>query len=61
MSEEESKFKFANLKLNGAKEVSEYATKFLTETEYLITNTIPAKIFSLEKMSKEEFEVYDIK
>jgi len=60
MSEEESKFKFANLKLNGAKEVSEYATKFLTETEYLITNTIPAKIFSLEKMSKEEFEVYDI-
>jgi len=52
------KYKFGNLHLKNAKEVSDYTTKVITETENLITNIIPDKIFSLEKLDKEEFLPY---
>jgi len=52
------KYKFGNLHLKNAKEVSDYTTKVITETEDLITNIIPDKIFSLEKLDKEEFHPY---
>lgn len=52
------KYKFGNLHLKNAKEVSDYTTKVITETENLITNIIPDKIFSLEKLDKEEFHPY---
>jgi len=55
----DSKYKFGNLNLKDAKEVSDYAAKVVSETEVLITNTIPDKIFSLETLSKEQFEIYD--
>jgi len=52
-----SSFKFGNLHLKNAKEVSDYTTKLITDTEKLITNTIPDKIFSLENLNKNEFEL----
>lgn len=52
------KYKFGNLHLKNAKEVSDYTTKVITETENLITNIIPDKIFSLEKLDKDEFSPY---
>jgi len=52
------KYKFGNLHLKNAKEVSDYTTKVISETENLITNIIPDKIFSLEKLDKEEFHQY---
>jgi len=55
----DTKYKFGNLNLKDAKEVSEYVTKVVNQTEDLITNTIPDKIFSLETLSKREFEIYD--
>lgn len=52
------KYKFGNLHLKNAKEVSDYTTKVITETENLIINVIPDKIFSLEKLDQEEFHQY---
>lgn len=52
------KYKFGNLHLKNAKEVSDYTTKVIKDTEDLITNIIPDKIFSLEKLDKEEFLPY---
>lgn len=54
----ENKFKFGNLHLKDAKEVSEYTNNLITQTEELITNTIPDKIFYLDKIDKEEFLQY---
>jgi len=54
----ESKYKFGNLHLKNAKEVSDYTTKVIADAENLITNIIPDKIFSLEKLDKEEFQQY---
>jgi len=54
----DNKFKFGNLHLKNAKEVSEYTDRLITETEALITNTIPDKLFSLDKINKEEFLKY---
>lgn len=55
----ENKFKFGNLHLKDAKEVSEYTNNLITLTEELITNTIPDKIFYLDKIDKEEFLQYN--
>jgi len=54
----EPKYKFGNLHLKNAKEVSDYTTKVIADAENLITNIIPDKIFSLEKLDKEEFQQY---
>jgi len=54
----ENKYKFGNLHLKNAKEVSDYTTKVLADAENLITNVIPDKIFFLEKLDKEEFVQY---
>lgn len=48
--------KFGNLKLKNSEEVSKYTTDFITDTEKLITNTIPEKILLLDKINKEEFQ-----
>lgn len=53
-----NKFKFGNLHLKNAKEVSEYTDKLIAETEELITNQIPDKIFSLDKANTESFLPY---
>jgi len=52
------KYKFGNLHLKNAKEVSDYTAKVIKDTEDLITNVIPDKIFSLEKLDKDEFLPY---
>jgi len=52
------KYKFGNLHLKNAKEVSDYTTQVIANAENLITNIIPDKIFSLEKLDKEEFQQY---
>jgi len=51
----DNKYKFGNLHLKNAKEVSDYTTKVIADAENLITNIIPDKIFFLEKLDKEEF------
>lgn len=51
----DNKYKFGNLHLKNAKEVSDYTTKVIGDAENLITNIIPDKIFFLEKLDKEEF------
>jgi len=55
----DNKFKFGNLHLKDAKEVSEYTNSIISLTEELITNTIPDKIFYLDKIDKEEFLQYN--
>lgn len=54
----ENKYKFGNLHLKNAKEVSDYTAKVISDAENLITNIIPDKIFYLEKLEKEEFVQY---
>jgi len=54
----DTKYKFGNLHLKNAKEVSDYTTKVLGDAENLITNIIPDKIFSLQKLDKDEFQKY---
>jgi len=54
----DTKYKFGNLHLKNAKEVSDYTTQVIASAENLITNIIPDKIFSLEKLDKEEFQKY---
>jgi len=54
----DTKYKFGNLHLKNAKEVSDYTQKVIADAENLITNVIPDKIFSLEKLDKEEFQQY---
>jgi len=54
----DNKYKFGNLHLKNAKEVSDYTSKVIAEAENLITNVIPDKIFFLEKLDKEEFLPY---
>jgi proteasome activator subunit 3 (PA28 gamma) len=54
----DTKYKFGNLHLKNAKEVSDYTQKVIADAENLITNIIPDKIFSLEKVDKEEFQQY---
>lgn len=54
----EGKYKFGNLHLKNAKEVSDYTTVILTEAENLITNVIPDKIFILKKLDEDEFKQY---
>lgn len=56
MASDDSEYKFGNLHLKHAKEVSDYASKLVSDTELLITQTIPEKIFTLDKMAKEEFD-----
>jgi len=54
----DTKYKFGNLKLKNAKEVSDYTQKIIADAENLVTNIIPDKIFSLEKLDREEFKQY---
>jgi len=54
----DTKYKFGNLHLKNAKEVSDYTTQVIANAENLITNIIPDKIFFLEKLDKEEFQKY---
>jgi len=58
MSKDINKFKFGNLHLKNAEEVSDYTKRFIASTEENITQSIPDKIFILEKMDKEEFRCY---
>lgn len=46
----QEKYKFGNLHLKNAKEVSDHAAKVIKETEVLITSIIPDKIFFLKKL-----------
>ncbi|XP_047136242.1 proteasome activator complex subunit 3 isoform X1 [Hydra vulgaris] len=52
-----SDYKFGNLNLKNAKEVSDYAAQIVVDTEKLVTHSIPDKIFALDKMIKDEFLV----
>lgn len=54
----ETEYKFGNLHLKNAKEVSDYTTKVISDAENLVTNIIPDKIFKLEKLDKDEFQPY---
>lgn len=54
----ENKFKFGNLHLKNAEQVSDYTKTFIASTEEIITQTIPDKIFYLEKLDKEDFRSY---
>jgi len=58
MSKDANKFKFGNLHLKNAEEVSNYTKTFIEQAEYNITQCIPDKIFLLEKLDKEEFKCY---
>jgi len=58
MTTEPNKYKFGNLHLKNAKEVSDYTSVILAEAENLITNVIPDKIFSLKKLDEDEFKKY---
>jgi len=51
-----TKFKFGNLKLKNAQEVSDYTSSVIDSTEDLITNVIPEKIFFLKKLQEEDFK-----
>lgn len=55
----DNKFKFGNLHLKNAQEVSDHTTNLITSTEEIITQTIPDKIFYLEKLDKEDFKCYN--
>lgn len=54
----DNKFKFGNLHLKNAEQVSDYTKGFIASTEEIITQKIPDKIFILEKLDKEEFRCY---
>lgn len=54
----ENKYKFGNLHLKNAKEVSDYTAKVIADAENLITNIIPDKIFYLETIERDEFVQY---
>lgn len=54
----DNKFKFGNLHLKNAEQVSDYTKTFIAKTEEIIIQTIPDKIFILEKMDKEDFRCY---
>jgi len=49
----DTKYKFGNLHLKNAKEVSDYTTQVIANAENLITNIIPDKIFFLENWTKK--------
>jgi len=56
MSGDDTKCKFGNLHLKNAQEVSDYTLKVVKDTEDLITNVIPDKIFFLKKLQEEDFK-----
>lgn len=58
MSKDANKFKFGNLHLKNAEQVSDYTKSFIASTEENITQSIPDKIFILEKLDKEEFRCF---
>jgi len=56
----DAKYKFGNLHLKNAKEVSDYTSNVIENTEKLITSIIPDKIIFLKKLQEDFIPFKDI-